>query len=207
MPQRTAGTPDSVTERRTFARIVSVLFCLAGCQTSTATPSVSTQTSKTAVPIEGSSSAQSSAASVRPPPQTLPGETDVQAMDRILVGCYTELGVEVGPKQPDGSRSVNGGTPEAMQNAVDTCQQRLVDAGLAGDFPLTDKEIQDNYDRIKTYRQCLIDHGHPLPAMISFDEYAATRGKSDQIDNGVSEALSSLTKTQFDALNVVCPQG
>lgn len=142
----------------------------------------------------------------RPTPQTLPGESLDQAMDRILRSCYAEVGVTVGPTRADGGMDLSAATPEVLQSGVEECQQRLEAAGLQGDFPLTAEEIRANYDRIALYRQCIRDHGYNIGETMSFEEFSASGGTAD-IFAGIPGLMDSLTQAQGQDLMAECPQG
>jgi hypothetical protein len=145
-------------------------------------------------------------AETRPPVGTLPGESEQAAIDRILKECYREFGVEVGSRQADGSQSLTAPTPEVLQAAVNACQERLVDAGLAGDFAPTDDEIRSNYGRIAEWRECIEEQGYDLPAMISLEEFLASAGRSTGVFAGIDDVLNSLTPSARSALLGQCPQ-
>ena len=137
--------------------------------------------------------------------QTLPGETEDQAIDRILLACWSEYGVTA-VLQRDGSFKTTAPSPEIAQKAADGCQQRLVDAGLQGDFPLTDEQIKSGYDAAVAFRSCMIQQGFEVPVLISFDEWAASRGKSPKLSAGIGSVVGSLSPAQNDELLKACPQ-
>jgi hypothetical protein len=193
------------TRRSVLVRRLNNLACLAvaglliaSCASGRGAAS---STSSTAPP-HATTSTEGSTQPTRPPVLTLPGETELQADNRILLACWKDFGI-VPELQPDGSYTWSA--PNAQQ-INDECQKRLVAAGLQGDFPLTAEQIRAAYDHAKAWRQCAIDHGHPLPPMISFEEYAASGGKSPHVVDGVTEMLGSLTRGAYKALMKACPQ-
>jgi hypothetical protein len=129
----------------------------------------------------------------------------MQAMDRITRKCMSEFGVVMTPTGLDGATGMTAPDAATMQAAATECQRRLVKAGLAGDYKLTNDELRANFERSVRWRACIRARGFQLPADLSEDAYIASGGSLD-LANGVDQILANLTRAQSEALASKCPQ-
>lgn len=65
------------------------------------------------------------------PPQTLAGETEQQASERVWEACMIEHGITLGTRGVDGGLPFSGPDEATTQQAINDCQAVLIAAGLA----------------------------------------------------------------------------
>ena len=110
-----------------------------------------------------------------PGPGLSEGVGDDLVVERALVACYQDQGMDA-ELRPDGGLSANGGSAEEVRAITALCKQELVDRGILVEEP-TDATKKQTYEAFQSLWRCLIEEGYQVPELVTFEVFISDSGE------------------------------